>query len=301
MGEGSNVIMRRTSRSQPVDDVTCETELVTMGAFRAGIDDPIFHDSGPAERSIFVFPRTSVVIRHVGKPAFSTDTCTVTYYNRGQRYTREPIDPRGDRCEWFAIRPDVLLDVLATYEPDVVERPGAPFSMPCGPSDAASYAAQRTVVRHVQGEEFPDTLAVEESVVAILDHLLTLAYGRPNPAEAGRLAPAVKRYLADHFTAPDSLEDIADAVDCSVFHLCRVFRDETGTTIHRYRHQLRLRRSLELVAEPDSDLTDVALRLGFSSHSHFTAAFRKAFGTTPSEFRRAPSSRRVRELGERLS
>ncbi|MGD8496065.1 MAG: AraC family transcriptional regulator [Gemmatimonadales bacterium] len=292
--------MRKTGRPESVDEVTYETELVTIGAFRAGVDDPIFRDSGPAERPIFVFPRTSVVIRHVDKQPFATDTCTVTYYNRGQRYTREPIDPRGDRCEWFSVRPDVLLEVLAAYEPDVVERPAEPFSMPCGPSDAHSYAAQRTVVRHVLGEEPPDPLAVEESVVAILDHLLTLAHGRPNPADAGRLAPAVRRYLADHFTAADSLEEIAAAVDCSVFHLCRVFRDETGTTIHRYRHQLRLRRSLELVAEPDSDLTDVAFQLGFSSHSHFTAAFRKAFGTTPSEFRRAPSSRRVRELGEGL-
>lgn len=293
--------MRSRTRPESVDRVTFETELVTIGAFRAGVDDPIFHDSGPAERAIFVFPRTSVVIRHVDKAPFATDTCTVTYYNRGQRYTREPIDPRGDLCEWFAIRPDVLLEVLEAYEPDVADHPAEPFSMPCGPSDAQSYAAQRTVVRHVQGEETPDPLAVEESVVAILDHLLTLAHGRPNPADAGRLAPAVKRYLADHFTATDSLEEIAEAVECSVFHLCRVFRDETGTTIHRYRHQLRLRRSLELVAEPESDLTAVAFQLGFSSHSHFTTAFRKAFGTTPSEFRRAPSSRRVRELGERLS
>lgn len=293
--------MRRTTRPESVDEVVYETDLVTIGAFRAGIDDPLFRDSGPTERAIFVFPRTSVVIRHCDKAPFATDACTVTYYNRGQRYTREPIDPRGDRCEWFAVRPDVLLDVLATYEPDVAERPGKPFSMLCGPSDAESYAAQRTVVRHVQGSDAPDALAVEESVVAILDHLLTLAHGRPNPADAGRLTPAVKRYLADHFTASDSLEEIAEAAECSVFHLCRVFRDETGTTIHRYRHQLRLRRSLELVAEPESDLTDVALRLGFSSHSHFTAAFRKAFGTTPSEFRRAPSSRRVRELGERLA
>jgi AraC-like DNA-binding protein len=293
--------MRSAARPGPVDEVTCETELVTIGAFRAGVDDPLFRDSGPAERAIFVFPRTSVVIRHVDKAPFTTDTCTVTYYNRGQRYTREPIDPRGDRCEWFAIRPDLLLDVLGSYEPEVAEHPAEPFSMPCGPSDARSYAAQRTVVRHVEGEGCPDALAVDESVVAILDHLLTLAHGRPSPADAGRLAPAVKRYLADRFTASDSLETIADAVGCSVFHLCRVFRDETGTTIHRYRHQLRLRRSLELVAEPDSDLTDVALQLGFSSHSHFTAAFRKAFGTTPSEFRRAPSSRRVRELGERLA
>ena len=34
------------------------------------------------------------------------------------------------------------------------------------------------------------------------------------------------------------------------------------------------------------DLTALALDLGFSSHSHFTAAFRRAFGRPPAEFRR---------------
>lgn len=284
----------------PVDEVLYDTDLVTIGAFRADVGNPMFRDSGPIERAIFVFPRTSVVIRHVDKPPFTTDTCTVTYYNRGQRYTREPVDPRGDRCEWFAIRPDVLLDVLSAYEPEAGERPTEPFSRPSGPSDAESYAAQRTIVRHIQHGDAPDPLAVEESVVAILDHLLTLGRDRPSPADGGGLALAVRRYLAEHFTDATSLEDIAGAVDCSVFHLCRVFREETGTTIHRYRHQLRLRRSLELVAEPDSDLTDVALRLGFSSHSHFTAAFRKAFRTTPSEFRRRPSLGRIQELAAEL-
>ena len=34
------------------------------------------------------------------------------------------------------------------------------------------------------------------------------------------------------------------------------------------------------------DLTELAMDLGFSSHSHFSARFRRAFGLTPSEFRR---------------
>jgi AraC family transcriptional regulator len=75
-------------------------------------------------------------------------------------------------------------------------------------------------------------------------------------------------------------------VRVSVFHLCRTFRAVTGQTIHAYRTQLRLRAALERV-EYASDLSAVALDLGFSSHSHFTAAFRRAFGVTPSGVRRA--------------
>jgi AraC-like DNA-binding protein len=34
------------------------------------------------------------------------------------------------------------------------------------------------------------------------------------------------------------------------------------------------------------DVTDLAMALGFSSHSHFSAAFKQAYGQTPSAFRK---------------
>jgi AraC-like DNA-binding protein len=55
--------------------------------------------------------------------------------------------------------------------------------------------------------------------------------------------------------------------------------------VHRWLLRLRLHASLERVAEPGSDLTTVALDFGFASHSHFTAAFRRTFGLTPSALR----------------
>lgn len=302
---------RRGDGSGFVDEVLYETGLVTVGIFRAAVGHPRFRDSGPAERPIFVFPRTSVVIRHEGGRPFTTDTCTVTYYNRGQRYTREPVDPSGDRCEWFSVRPDVLLQALSALDPAVAERPRRPFSLAYGPSDATSYALQRTIVQHVTGDRPADALAVEEAVVHVMNRVIRLAHDQPpgappapengpgNPADAAGVARGVREFLIPRFGDDLGLDDVAGAVGCSVYHLCRAFRDQTGTTVHRYRHQLRLRRSLELVAEPHSDLTDVAFRLGFSSHSHFTAAFRGLFGTTPSDFRAAASSRRVRELAGR--
>jgi transcriptional regulator GlxA family with amidase domain len=76
-----------------------------------------------------------------------------------------------------------------------------------------------------------------------------------------------------------------------VFHLCRVFRRHVGMTLHEYRQQLRVRHALETVASGDVDLLQVALELGFSGHSHFTAAFRAAFGAPPSVLRTAGMSR----------
>ena len=70
----------------------------------------------------------------------------------------------------------------------------------------------------------------------------------------------------------------------SPFHLARVFRRESGLTIHAYVHQLRLRTALERVMDRE-DLSRVAVDLGYATHSHFTASFRRSFGVPPSSLR----------------
>jgi AraC-like DNA-binding protein len=56
--------------------------------------------------------------------------------------------------------------------------------------------------------------------------------------------------------------------------------------LSRYQRTLRLARALDLLGEYE-DLTALGLDLGFSSHSHFTAAFRQLYGRTPSAFKRS--------------
>ncbi len=97
---------------------------------------------------------------------------------------------------------------------------------------------------------------------------------------------AAKTYLASKLSERITLDDVASAVHASPFHLSRVFQQQTGVPVHRYLMLLRLRASLERLAEGAQDITALALELGFSSHSHFTDAFRREFGRPPSEVRR---------------
>ena len=68
-------------------------------------------------------------------------------------------------------------------------------------------------------------------------------------------------------------------------HFCRVFKKSTGTTPHQYVMKARLDRAQELLGASDMSIAAIADRLGFTSQSHFTRAFRQYAGQTPSGWR----------------
>ncbi len=276
-----------------IDVEVFASPLVRVGRWRCPADHPHFADSGPTPEALFVFPREGVWITHAGGEPFVADANTVTYYNKGQSYTRQKLSLTGDHCEWFAVSPEAIAETLSTHEPAAIDRRDRPFRFTHGPSDPESYLRQRLVFRHVSQEKPADRLFVEEAVLSVLGDVTRLAYARQGlrPAGRGRCrrdrdhVEAARDVIASRYKENLSLADIAREADCSVFHLARIFKARTGFSLHAYRNQLRLRVALQKLAEPGVDLIDIALDIGFSSHSHFTETFRRSFGQTPSVVR----------------
>jgi AraC-like DNA-binding protein len=106
-----------------------------------------------------------------------------------------------------------------------------------------------------------------------------------------RYAEDARELLHQRFREPLRLEDVARALYVSTYHLCRVFKEETGMSIHQYLNQLRLRQALKELAHGDIALAELANDLGFCCQSHFTRAFRKEFGVPPGEARRRAQDR----------
>lgn len=281
----------------PVERLLFDSALVRVGAFRCPADHPLFADSGPIVNPIFVFPRTAVWIAHEGCAPFLSDPTIAPLYNRGQVYRRRVLSGLGDHCEWFALAPTVLAEIAGARDGRVPERPGEPFARSHAAIDSRTYLVQRELIEALAAGR-SDPLFVEEQVIWLATRVLASAADRAGlpPARervssrAARLhrehAEHARQILAERFGGACSLAELAGIVGVSVFHLCRVFRRQTGRTLHGYRTELRLRHALERLPEPGADLTQIALDVGFSSHSHFTAAFRQAFGTTPSAFAR---------------
>lgn len=155
----------------------------------------------------------------------------------------------------------------------------------------------RTLLWRTLAKGAPTTLAVEELCMAMLNASLQGA------STDNRSVTTGARALTEH-RRRRQVEDVKEVVslfpeqdwtltalsrhaNTTPYHLARVFRDEVGIPVHRYLLRTRLGKALEAMGETDRKLTDIALDAGFAHHSHFTAAFRSHFGTTPTQWRSA--------------
>ena len=267
-----------------------DSETIRIGAFRSRPTDRDFADSGPTRGHLIVFPREAVTIRHAGGRPIVADPSVVMIYNCGQHYTRRPISPIGDRCEWFAYPTETVLEAARANDVDVRDddRPFGELSHTR--STPRCYMLARIAFDH-RGADF-----VDEVTATLLDEVLRAAEAPPALARAHvELTDAVRRHLAVRYAERFTLSELARAHGVSVFHLARVFRRATGQSIHAYRSELRLRAALERLADGE-DVSTVAFDLGFSSHSHFSSAFRRAFRTTPSQLRPSKILTAARQL-----
>jgi len=275
---------------QPLDTIVFETPIVRAAHFRCDAGDPRFRDCGPATNCAVVFPRTAVWLRFSGARSFVADPSVATLYNPGQEYTRGKISPDGDRCEWLGVSPALALEIAASVDPHALDQYDKPFMSLVAQVDRDLYLAQRTFFTRLE-RKCVDVLEAEETIVAFVTSVLRCAVERGN-ARAKEdndakvdLVQRAKAVLMSRLFESTSLNDLATELRVSPFYLCRVFREGTGTTLHEFKTDMRIRFALERLADRSSDLSRIALDCGFSSHSHFTASVRLRLGRPPSVIR----------------
>ena len=289
MSAGDSRILPSGRDGGDPDHVLFDSGVVQAGLFRCPVGHPRFEDSGPTRQYCFVFPRNACWIEHEGQRPFVADSTVVPLYNRGRPYRRGVISSDGDCTDWFGVNPAVLREMVAEFDPDTAADEERLFTRGFVGASSATFLRQRGVFEHLERDTPPDVLYVEESVIALLGGVLQRSYGGREQARRspprGRVAQQAREHLARTFRRREGVTDVARAVGVSAFHLCRMFRRETGYSLHRYRTELRLRWSLQGLRD-GADILTVALAAGFSHHSHFTAAFHRTFGLAPSAFRR---------------
>ncbi len=95
----------------------------------------------------------------------------------------------------------------------------------------------------------------------------------------------VKDYVRAHLDQDIALAEMAGLLNLSQYHFCRLFKQSTGFTPHRYLTRCRIKKAKHLLLSSKLTITEIALEVGFKNHSSFTRLFRRWVGVTPTLFR----------------
>jgi len=290
------------SASVSVYDVCCRPRDLQRGAEEWSLAHQV------------VFPRRGIFERETGGRRLLADVNQVLFFNREESYRVAHPGGCGDDCTVFVFDDRLSREAVQEWDPAWAESSERLFRFPQIASDARAFWWQ-DLLRRAALAGVGQQLQLEEEALGLLRSVLRSGY-RQQGAQPRRAQPELPRsptsrlhaeqvqrtrlLLARRFAEDLSLEALAQAAHCSSFHLARLFRAQCGLSLHQYRHRLRLREALRRLAEGESDLSALALSLGFSSHSHFSDAFRQAFGLSPSRSRAWLSARRLGEMSKIL-
>jgi AraC-like DNA-binding protein len=236
-----------------------------------------------------VFPYRGVYVRHLGGNEAVAEANQVLFFNAAESYCISHPVAGGDACLSLAIDAPLLHELV----PREFMRPGAAlaFKEQRRRIDARTQALV-ALLRHSLVHHAAEILEAESLTFTLVRRALNERTSRTARSTPGRqkLVNRAKLVLSSDLTRRWTLAQIAAEVGVSPVYLTQVFQQVEGMPLYRYQLRLRLARALDLL-ERCEDLSALSMDLGFSSHSHFSSAFRQTYGRTPAEFQRSANLR----------
>jgi AraC family transcriptional regulator len=232
-----------------------------------------------------IFPYRGVYVRHVGHDQTVAEANQVLFFNAHEGYRVSHPVAGGDGSLTLIIEESQLHELAPL---DILHRgSGIAFRRRRLRVDARAQALV-ALLRHSLHQKVAEPLEAEVLALTLVRRTLGPRRSQAPGATVGRqkLADRAKLVLSSDLMRRWTLAEIAGELRVSPVYLTQVFQQVEGLPLYHYQLQLRLARALDLLARYD-DLTTLALDLGFSSHSHLSATFRRFYGCSPSAFKRS--------------
>jgi AraC family transcriptional regulator len=144
---------------------------------------------------------------------------------------------------------------------------------------------------NVVGRLYADSLATGLAIQLVRRYSslkdVHVGHGGMAPHKLRQAIALIDHHLSDEEEGRVGLRAVARAVRMSYFHFSRAFKQSMGMTATNYIAERRIERAKRMLEETELPISEIALRSGFSSQSHFTTAFRRLAGATPKAFRAA--------------
>ena len=143
----------------------------------------------------------------------------------------------------------------------------------------------------LSGDRFSDRLRLHAGAVELLAAVSesNTMTGAPEPepclrSEEEKALEAAARYLEENLSEDHSLAQISRTVHLNEFKLKKGFKEYFQTTVFGYLRQKRMEYASRLLTQNKVTVIEAAQAVGYSNPSHFSRAFRNAFGVNPREY-----------------
>lgn len=97
---------------------------------------------------------------------------------------------------------------------------------------------------------------------------------------------AMRDYMTEHLDRQFTMEELSARWGIPLTTMKTCFKSVFGVPIHTYMREYRLQTASTLLRETDEPIAEIAAKVGYDSHAQFSAAFKTATGTAPSDYRK---------------
>ncbi|HBU82160.1 MAG TPA: AraC family transcriptional regulator [Paenibacillus sp.] len=106
------------------------------------------------------------------------------------------------------------------------------------------------------------------------------------PSKKFEFLESVCEYLEEHYAEPVKLDQVAEHIKFSKFHVCKLFKEVKGITLMEYLNHFRIIKSEWALLFREESILDIAIGHGFNNVNSYNRLFKKYNDCTPSEFRK---------------
>lgn len=127
---------------------------------------------------------------------------------------------------------------------------------------------------------------LEEASCLLKELLITLARSTLlSHSKTNAIANQLIRYLQENYQEELTSDLIAARFNYHSYHINRIMRNATGTTVHKYLINYRISVSKNLLGNTTMSIEEIAAEVGFKNVSYFSNSFKKVVGCCPSTYR----------------
>lgn len=235
---------------------------------------------------------------------FQLTADTFCYYPAGTKYY--PQSSKNDPLYFITINLDLNRnnthrpEIQPTVRSDLFDPKKAIFSQKnCenelfrAPFVIANAGKFRETLLNVS-REFKDGNGSEPAASALLQYVL---YKISEPKIETETDTALCRqavdYINNNYANISNNRQISEALGYHDYYLNRIFKENMGTTLHRYIIDLRMQKAATALITTNLSVGEIAKCVGFYNADHFSKRFSQKFGISPSIYRRQKSTLRL--------